>query len=91
MPVREAMKWLEADGVSVIMLQIVTLLPFPTDQVASFIGKAKKSVCIEGNMTGQLQGLIREKCLIDVDHALHRYDGRPISPEQVTAFIKEVL
>ncbi|MDA3935874.1 MAG: 2-oxoacid:acceptor oxidoreductase subunit alpha [Actinomycetota bacterium] len=91
MPVREAMKWLEADGVSVNMLQIVTLLPFPTDQVASFIGKAKKSVCIEGNMTGQLQGLIREKCLIDVDHALHRYDGRPISPEQVTAFIKEVL
>ena len=91
MPVREAMKWLASQGVSVNMLQIVTLLPFPDEAVASFIGNAKKSVCIEGNMTGQLQGLIREKSLIDVDHALHRYDGRPISPEQVTAFIKELL
>jgi hypothetical protein len=34
---------------------------------------------------------VREECLTDVDHTLHRYDGRPFSPEQVHAFVKEVL
>ncbi len=90
MPVREAMKWLERDGVSVRMMQLVTVWPFPAEEVSAFLGEAKRSAIIEGNHTGQLQGLVREQCLVDVDHTLHRYDGRPFSPEQVRAFIEEV-
>jgi 2-oxoglutarate/2-oxoacid ferredoxin oxidoreductase subunit alpha len=91
MPVREAMKWLDREGVSVNLMQVVTLWPFPAEEVSAFIGKAKRTAIIEGNFTGQLQGLVREHCLLDVDHTLHRYDGRPFSPEQVCSFIKEVL
>jgi 2-oxoglutarate ferredoxin oxidoreductase subunit alpha len=91
MPVREAMKWLVRDGIAVNLMQVVTVCPFPAEEVSEFLGRAKRSAIIEGNYTGQLQGLVREECLADVDHTLHRYDGRPFSPEQVCAFVKEVL
>ena len=89
-PALEAMRWLEPDGVSVAAMQVVTLWPFPSDDVSGFLGAAKRTVIIEGNHTGQLQGLVREQCLRDVDDTLHRYDGRPFSPEQVYAKLKEV-
>jgi len=89
-PVLEAMRWLEPDGVKVAAMQVVTLWPFPADDVSVFLGGAKRSIIIEGNYTGQLQGLVREQCLRDVDETLHRYDGRPFSPEQVYAKLKEV-
>ncbi|MDO8880644.1 MAG: 2-oxoacid:acceptor oxidoreductase subunit alpha [Coriobacteriia bacterium] len=89
-PALEAMRWLEADGVKVAAMQVVTLSPFPADDVAVFLGAARRSIIIEGNYTGQLQGLVREQCLRDVDESLHRYDGRPFSPEQVYAKLKEV-
>ncbi|MBF4510708.1 MAG: 2-oxoacid:acceptor oxidoreductase subunit alpha [Aeromicrobium sp.] len=89
-PVLEAMHWLEPDGVKVAAMQAVTLWPFPADDVSVFLGAAKRTIIIEGNFTGQLQGLVREQCLRDVDDTLHRYDGRPFSPEQVYAKLKEV-
>ncbi|HSQ21761.1 MAG TPA: 2-oxoacid:acceptor oxidoreductase subunit alpha, partial [Coriobacteriia bacterium] len=78
-PVLEAMRWLEPDGVRVSAMQLVTLWPFPADDVSVFLGAAERSIIIEGNYTGQLQGLVREQCLRDVDETLHRYDGRPFS------------
>ena len=89
-PVLEAMRWLEPDGVKVAVMQVVTVWPFPADEVSAFLAAAKRSVIIEGNYTGQLQGLVREQCLRDVDETLHRYDGRPFSPEMVYAKLKEV-
>jgi len=91
MPVLEAVEWLKGDGVTVNVMQIVTLAPFPADQVTEFLGAAKRTAIIEGNFTGQLQGLVRQECLLDVQHVLHRYDGRPFSPEQVSEWILEVL
>ncbi len=91
MPVLEALAWLDAEGVSINVMQLVTLWPFPAQEVVTFLSAARRTAIIEGNHTGQLQGLVREQCLLDVDHTLRRYDGRPFSPEQVTAWVKEVL
>ena len=91
MPVREAMKWLDREGIRVNLMQVVTVWPFPAEEVGRFLGTAKRSAIIEGNYTGQLQSLVREHCMTDVDETLRRYDGRPFSPEQVHGFIKEVL
>lgn len=91
MPVREAMSWLEQEGISVNMMQVTTVWPFPAEQVSEFLTAAAKTAIIEGNKTGQLQGLVRQECLLDVDHTLHRYDGRPFAPEQIHAWVKEVL
>lgn len=83
MPVREAMKWLEADGVTANMLQLTTLWPFPAQAVYEFMERAKHTIVVEGNATGQLESLIREYCLREPSHRIHRFDGRPFSPEQI--------
>ncbi len=91
MPVLQALDWLAEDGVTINVMQVVTVWPFPAEEVSTFLDAAGTTAIIEGNHTGQLQGLVREQCLRDVDHTLHRYDGRPFSPEQVTEWVKEVL
>jgi len=83
MPVREAMKWLEADGVTANMLQLTTVWPFPAPEVFEFIERSKRTIIVEGNATGQLEGIIREFCLREVSHRINRFDGRPFSPEQI--------
>jgi len=84
------MEWLRRDGVKVALMQVVTVWPFPTDAVAAFLDASKRTMVIEGNHDGQLEGVIRQHCLRAVDSNLHRYDGRPLSPEQVYETVKEV-
>jgi 2-oxoglutarate ferredoxin oxidoreductase subunit alpha len=90
-PVRQAIEWLEHDGIKVALMQVVTLWPFPFDAVSAFLDASHRTMVVEGNHDGQLEGLIRQECLRGVDWHLRRYDGRPISPEQVYEIVKEVL
>lgn len=90
-PAREAARMLERDGVDVAILQVVTLWPFPVAEVAAFMDAAPMTAVVEGNLTGQLESLIREQTLRNPDLRLHRYDGRPFSPEQIVRFVKEAL
>ncbi|MCL4554452.1 MAG: 2-oxoacid:acceptor oxidoreductase subunit alpha [Actinobacteria bacterium] len=91
MPTLEAMGILQDEGIVINILQCVTLWPFPAEEVRAFLDSAGRTAVIEGNMTGQLRGLIREHCLIDVDETLNRYDGRPFSPDQIARWVKEVI
>ena len=91
MPAREAMKWLASEGISVNMLQLVTVWPFPALEVSAFMQHATRTLVIEGNATGQLEGLIREQCLREPGHRLNRCDGRPFSPEQIYKTIHCIL
>jgi 2-oxoglutarate ferredoxin oxidoreductase subunit alpha len=90
-PIREAMRRLEETGVAVSFLQVVTLWPFPADQVADVMRAAKRTLVIEENLTGQFEGLIRERCLLAPDHSLRKWDGRPFFPEEIEAKVREVL
>lgn len=89
-PVREAMKWLDREGTPVNMMQVVCPWPFPREEVAAFLGAARRTLVVEGNISGQLEGLIRQEALMAVDDRLRRYDGRPFSPEQVCAKVREM-
>lgn len=91
MPVREAMKWLEADGISANALQITTVHPFPAHSVFEFMERANHTIVVEGNATGQLNGLIRQHCLRDTSHAINRSDGRPFSPELIYTTTHQIL
>jgi 2-oxoglutarate ferredoxin oxidoreductase subunit alpha len=91
MPVLEAQKWLAADGITMNALQLRTVWPFPAAVVAEFLERSRRDIVVEQNATGQLEGLIREHTLRSISHSLHRYDGRPVSPEQVYAFVHDIL
>jgi 2-oxoglutarate/2-oxoacid ferredoxin oxidoreductase subunit alpha len=73
------------------MLQLVAVWPFPAEKVAEFLKRARRSVVVEGNATGQLDGLIRQYCLREPGHRLNRTDGRPFSPELVYDTIHRIL
>lgn len=90
-PAREAARMLAREGIRASLMQVVTVWPFPADEVAAFLGTAPKTLVVEGNLTGQLEGLVREQCLLRIEHRLQRYDGRPFTPEQIARRVKEVL
>lgn len=90
-PVLEAMILLEKEGITANMLQVVFLSPFPTEKVKQIVESAKCPVVVEGNMTSQLNSLIREHCLLDVEKKILRYDGRPFDPEEIHEGIMKFL
>jgi 2-oxoglutarate ferredoxin oxidoreductase subunit alpha len=89
-PALQAIEWLGREGIKVALMQVVTIWPFPTDAVAHFLDASARTMIIEGNYTGQLEGLIAQECLVGIDWHLRRYDGRPFSPEQIYQTVKEV-
>lgn len=91
MPVLEAMEWLKRDGISVNMLKVDMLLPFPAEVIAPMIRGAHKTMVLELNKTGQFEGVIRQYTGLSIDHHFRKYDGRPYYPEEIVAEVKKVL
>lgn len=87
----EARARLTKDGVKTNHMTIRQLYPFPTDLVASHVGKAKKVVVIENNATGQLADQVK----LHVGHAdkiknFLKYDGTPFLPSEIHTGCKEL-
>lgn len=72
------------------MVHFHDLWPFPAEATAEAL-KGGKIVVVENNYTGQFARLLQSETCIKVDHEISRYDGRPFSPGDVLAGLKEVL
>ncbi|NIS69064.1 MAG: 2-oxoacid:acceptor oxidoreductase subunit alpha, partial [Proteobacteria bacterium] len=83
-PIREAMKILSKEGVKVNYLQIIYLTPFPVASVQRILKSAKTTVVVENNKTSQLSSLINEHLLMDIEHKILKYDGRPFNPRELS-------
>ena len=90
-PIKEAMKLLKKDGISANYLQVVFVSPLPSKRIAEVINNANRTVIVENNKTAQLAGVIREQTGLEVDHKILKYDGRPFSPEDIAAGVRELL
>jgi len=86
--VLEAMKYLKK---SVKFVQPLWLEPLASKKIASELKKAKKIIDIEGNFTGQLANLIREKTGIEIKDKILRYDSRPFEPMELAKKINSFL
>ncbi len=91
LPAMEAMRWLQKENINVNILKISYILPFRSDLITPELKKAKKTLILEGNKTGQLEGLIREKTGMQFEHNFRKYDGRPFYPEEIVAKVKELI
>jgi len=89
-PLRETVDLLNSSGHSVNMLHIRDAWPFPADEVREALSGARRTVMVEGNATGQMASLIEAHTGVKLDHHIHRYDGRPFSPQYIEANLKEV-
>lgn len=84
----DAVNMLDKD---VKVLSIIYLEPFPTWEVLPLIKEARKVVCVEGNITGQLAGLVREKTGFEIKDKILRYDSRPFDPIELANDLKKVF
>ncbi len=83
----EAMKGIK----NVNYLHLIWMSPFPAQETAKVLQKARRILNVECNYTAQMGGLIKEKTGIDIKNNLLKYDGRPFCPEEIAAEIKKVL
>lgn len=86
----DAMEWLKQDGINVNFLQIRLVSPFPTEYVTKVLSKAKKIVGIEMNYTAQLIGVTREMTCIPIEQLVVKYNGRPMSSEEIYEALKMI-
>ncbi|KYZ76836.1 pyruvate ferredoxin oxidoreductase [Anaerosporomusa subterranea] len=87
----EAMELAKAAGLSVNLLQVLYMSPFPAAAVEAVLGKAKHTLLLEGNKTAQLGALIRMHTGIYIDDNYLKYDSRAFTPSLILEKIKEVL
>lgn len=90
MTILEAIKWLSKEGIQVNFLQVASLIPFPTELLEKALKSFHKTLIIEGNKTGQLEGLIKEKTGYSIDYHFRKYDGRPFYPEEIVEKVKSL-
>ncbi len=79
----EAMERLGREGHRINFLQVRIPHPLPKDYIEIVLNKASKKIAIEGNYSGQLAGIIREKTGILMDYFVLKWNGRPMSSDEV--------
>lgn len=80
--VRTAMDEMNQAGIKTAHMQLKVLWPFPTEEIKQAAAKAQRVYMIEGNKTGQVAGLIKQFCDLDVSR-INKYNGHPFTPGDI--------
>jgi 2-oxoglutarate ferredoxin oxidoreductase subunit alpha len=87
----EAMERLRQEGFKMNLLQVRMPHPLPTEYIADVLHKAQKKIDVEMNYSGQLAGIIREKTGIAMDYFVLKWNGRPMSADEVYEALKLIM
>lgn len=87
----EAMDRLRGEGFKLNFLQVRMPLPLPKDYIAEKLGRAQKKIIIEGNYNAQLARVIREETGIAMDYFVLKWNGRPMSSDEVYEALKLIM
>ena len=85
----DVMEKLAEEGIKAKFVDMRLLNPFPAELVKSMLAGAKV-VDIEMNFTSQLASLLRQHAGIEPDHLIVKYNGRPMSLEEVYNAVKRI-
>ncbi len=87
----EAKELLETEGIKINFLQARMIHPFPAADFSELLHRAKRIIDVEMNYSGQLAGIIREKTGIEIEDLILKYNGRPMTSDEVYLAIKNAL
>lgn len=87
----DALEALWAEQQSVCFVQCRLLWPLLSEDLTKLLLKAKRRACIENNYSGQFAGLVRESTGIAMDHLIVKFNGRPMTMDEVYQSVKEIL
>ena len=82
-PALEAQKLLSDKEIFVDIIQMQFIHPFKSDVVKEMLSPYKKIICIEGNQSGQLEGVLMENTGIKVDHSIRSFYGRAFTAKKI--------
>jgi 2-oxoglutarate ferredoxin oxidoreductase subunit alpha len=86
----DTMDKLAAEGIKVKFIQVRLMSPFPSELVKSMLQGCKVVVDVEMNHTGQLGSLLRQHTGIEADYQIVKYNGRPMSLDEVYNAVKRI-
>lgn len=87
--ISEAVDILRKERVSVNLVHLSELWPFPAEAVTDALSRARQSYVIESNATGQLSHLIRAETGKEVSGKILKFDGRPLTPAIIVQEVKK--
>lgn len=87
--IREAVDILRKEKVSVSLLHLNEMWPFPAEAVANALDNTQNSYVIENNAAGQLAHLIRAEVGKKVSGIILKYDGRPFTPAYIVREVRK--
>ena len=90
-PVRDAIDLLKKEGISIGLIQLKLIHPFPSDYVSSLLKDAKVIIDIEANYSGQLGKLFKQNVGRDIDYFILKYSGRAMTCTEVYDALKKIV
>ncbi|MFT4309673.1 MAG: 2-oxoacid:acceptor oxidoreductase subunit alpha [Candidatus Woesearchaeota archaeon] len=87
----EAMKFFDKENIKARFMHILYPMPIDSERIRCELEKAKRSIIVEVNYTGQMRKLIRQETGILIEKAVLKYDGRPYTPWELRTMILEEL
>jgi 2-oxoglutarate/2-oxoacid ferredoxin oxidoreductase subunit alpha len=91
--VREAVDRLSPD-IDIAMLHFSQIYPFPHSGKHGFmdtLARARLSVCVENNATGQFRRLVRAETGFEFGAGLGKYDGRPFTLDDILGGLRDLI
>ncbi|HEX5417479.1 MAG TPA: transketolase C-terminal domain-containing protein, partial [Chloroflexota bacterium] len=89
--IHEAIAQLAAEGVAVNNLQINWLVPLHTAKISAIVARAKRTIIVENNYSGQFARYLRSETSIVADGHIRKYDGEPFMPHHIVDGVKAIL
>ena len=86
--ITEAVDALNAEGISTNHLQIKWMVPFHGEQIMAILGKAKRTIIVENNYSGQFARYLRSETGFAADGPIRKYDGETFMPHQIVDVVK---
>jgi 2-oxoglutarate ferredoxin oxidoreductase subunit alpha len=89
--IQDAVEQLKAQGVTANHLPIKWMVPFHEDAVTSILSRAKRTIIVENNFSGQFFRYLRGETGFTVDGNIRKYDGEPFMPHHIVDGVLEQL
>jgi len=89
--IEEVVEMLNEVGITANHLQIRWIVPFRGERILEILRKAKHTIIVENNYSGQFARYLRSETSFVPDGYIRKYDGEPFMPHHIVEAVKEQL
>ncbi|HKX82238.1 MAG TPA: 2-oxoacid:ferredoxin oxidoreductase subunit alpha [Nitrososphaera sp.] len=87
----DALEKLGSEGIKVNYIHVRLLHPFPSELIGRMLEGTRIVIGIEMNYSAQLGALLRQNTGRDYDYKIVKYNGRPMSLDEVYNAVKRII